>query len=239
MIRTLLVNLILICCFAYTHAQQISIEQGSPSISVNGAPFVPTDTIRTNDSIVFEVVYSNPGTVNINSPIDLVIQKSGDSTRTDTLFDTAPVDTILAGGMDTLIRRYATQVDQSNSIYTPNGGGAIVFVVWPSVRDQPNTPVTDSSSITLYREYLASIELGDNSQFKIFPNPSKNSINIDWGAYENKVGRVRIVNSLGQVLFEKNEGPNRIQTSKLKPGHYWIQAELKDGLFIVRPFIKE
>lgn len=74
----------------------------------------------------------------------------------------------------------------------------------------------------------------------IYPNPAKENIMIDYsGAVE--IRRVELVNSLGQVMLEKEihfaTGSAALDISSLKSGSYVLKIITDHGT-IVRQFIK-
>lgn len=70
---------------------------------------------------------------------------------------------------------------------------------------------------------LSSLE-GDidySSLIKIYPNPSKDVINIE--TLNNDFGKTKLINQYGQTEMSWNKLPQRIDVSKLSSGNYYLQ----------------
>ncbi len=79
-------------------------------------------------------------------------------------------------------------------------------------------------------------------EVKVYPNPFSNQLNIRLDSRKNTHGRVRILNTLGQIILEKSWNGNdrtiSINTSTLASGIYYVKIE--SGAFNkVMPFVKE
>lgn len=72
----------------------------------------------------------------------------------------------------------------------------------------------------------------DQNNFKIYPNPSKNYIRID---YNQPINKIQIFDQLGKIYFQSNFYENQIDISNLKPGVYFITINEKE----TSKFIKE
>lgn len=227
--------LLLITGCLQLQAQSIGIV--SFQVSVNQRPFSATDTIRTGDAISYRLTYLNTGAADFNTPVNLVIS-SMDSLVQDTLFDPLPGDTLMAG--DTTGRTYIDSVEAADPIYfSPNGGGAIVVVVWPAVTGQPNIPVTDSSSIILYRDYPLSIFGLKEEGLSLYPNPATDELKVHFSGVNKKIDYVRIVDAVGRNVFFEENPVESIDIQALHPGRYWVRMRFHDGSFLTRGFIKK
>jgi PKD repeat protein len=93
-------------------------------------------------------------------------------------------------------------------------------------------------NVNLYDPSMASINLLDVSNLRIFPNPAINEIVVtdnahDWTSYS-------ILNSLGQKLASGNlDNSNKIDVSKLSTGMYWISVADKNNQTKVKMFVKQ
>ncbi|MFK7972701.1 MAG: T9SS type A sorting domain-containing protein [Bacteroidia bacterium] len=227
--RSIIILLILIVGYNFLSAQQIGIQNGSVFISVNGNPFAPTDTIRPNDSVVYRVVFENTGTVpadSFSSPVDLVIRNLTTS-FTDTLFDNSTPQVYNPG--DSIPREYLDMVDPRSQLYAPNGGGAIVTVVWPSVRHRPMIPARDSAQLDLTSGISTSVAATPLTGIAIGPNPSRSLVNIEYGIDKKSIDHVRITDMFGKTVRLISGQPTRISVESLSPGHYWLRFHTTKG----------
>ncbi|MEZ4686628.1 MAG: T9SS type A sorting domain-containing protein [Bacteroidia bacterium] len=219
------------------HSQNIGIVPNSLRVMVNQRPFATSDTIRTNDVITYELVFQNTSTIDIFNPIDLVISGQ-DSMSVDTLLQTGASDTLMAN--DTLRRAFIDTVDAADRHYfSPNGGGAIVVVVWPAVRGQANIPVMDSSSLTLFRDYPASVKPLVYESLMLYPNPVSDQLRFEFIGAGRRVDHVRITDGLGRAcLLDESKG-DAIDVRGLAPGRYWLRLQFSDGSYTIRCFVKQ
>lgn len=71
----------------------------------------------------------------------------------------------------------------------------------------------------------------DQNNFKIYPNPSKNYISID---YNQPINKIQIFDQLGKIYFQSNFYKNQLDISNLKPGVYFIKInEEETAKFII------
>lgn len=73
------------------------------------------------------------------------------------------------------------------------------------------------------------------SEFYIFPNPTKNIINIE---SKSKINRIDIFDSTGQIILSELEG-NVINLSKLNIGLYFIKIQNEDRHSVIKKIIKK
>lgn len=231
--------ILLLCGGLQLQAQSIGIVPNSFQVRVNQRPFSATDTIRTGDAITYRLTYQNTGTANFITPINLVLATS-DSLVQDTLFDIVPVDTLMVG--DSTSRTYQDSVEVGDRLYfSANGGGAIVVVVWPAVvgTGQPNIPVTDSSSIILYRDYPLATDCPVGEGLSLYPNPATNELKYHLFGVNKKIDHVRIVDAVGRNVLLNKDPMESIDIQALRPGRYWFRLRFHDGSFLTRGFIKK
>ncbi|MFH1118658.1 MAG: T9SS type A sorting domain-containing protein [Bacteroidota bacterium] len=76
----------------------------------------------------------------------------------------------------------------------------------------------------------------NNKNLKIFPNPAKDQLTIEIADHSNLVSFVRIYNSLGMIVFQKNKFSERqtIDISNLPPGVYTVTLDAYRQKFIKR-----
>lgn len=80
----------------------------------------------------------------------------------------------------------------------------------------------------------------NQTDINIYPNPASNQINIQ-GLKQAKTETISIVNSIGQIVFESNNGfsnLNQFDVSSLKSGIYYLRVLSKDKV-ITKSFIKQ
>ncbi|MBT3751021.1 MAG: T9SS type A sorting domain-containing protein, partial [Bacteroidetes bacterium] len=70
------------------------------------------------------------------------------------------------------------------------------------------------------------------NEFKIFPNPARESINLSWG--DEVPVLLQVYNSIGQKVFEFSQfnqsiySNQRIQLDDLKPGIYYCSVKMQN-----------
>ena len=97
-----------------------------------------------------------------------------------------------------------------------------------------NFPIITNTVSTTFSN-LSNSSFGRNELFSIFPNPTKNSLNINLLS-ENEIQNCVIYNLLGQKLIS-SKSQQRIDVSSLQQGTYLIEVETKNGMSTKR-FIK-
>lgn len=87
---------------------------------------------------------------------------------------------------------------------------------------------------------LSTNEILDSNQhdftFVVFPNPSSEKIN--W-LQENKIKNVKIFDSSGKIIIQKETKSNNLNISDLTVGNYYLVAKTKDGKTLRTKFIKK
>ena len=92
------------------------------------------------------------------------------------------------------------------------------------------TPFTNANCATLANENFSS------NNFKIYPNPSKGSIAIDFDE-NNEVKKLNIYSALGQIVFVSNQAivaNTSIDISVLKAGIYFLELIDADNNTIIK-----
>ncbi len=66
-----------------------------------------------------------------------------------------------------------------------------------------------------------------NNTVGVYPNPSNNIVNV---VSNQNIESVKIINTIGQTVYENNIGQNyaQINTSEFKAGFYFVQVKNKD-----------
>jgi hypothetical protein len=80
----------------------------------------------------------------------------------------------------------------------------------------------------------------NNSEVKIYPNPSKDILNVDFGTFETQKIKLNIIDNLGQVVYSLNNAnpKEEIDLSFLASGVYYLRIESDDNQKI-KKVIKE
>ncbi len=100
-----------------------------------------------------------------------------------------------------------------------------------------NFPVITNEYITTIEEQLGTPDFEFNNEFVLYPNPSKNILNIKKkGTAE--ITSVEIYNMLGQVVLAIPSKTNRIDVSALQVGSYFAKINTNAGSAFSK-FIKE
>ena len=63
----------------------------------------------------------------------------------------------------------------------------------------------------------------------VYPNPSNNIVNV---VSNQNIESVKIINTIGQTVYENNIDQNYVQinTSEFKAGIYFVQVKDEDGI---------
>ena len=83
---------------------------------------------------------------------------------------------------------------------------------------------------------LSTDEISFENNFKLFPNPAKDVLNV---ISSKQISVLSIINMLGQEIIRKTINTSRIDTSKLTPGLYIVNTKLDNALEITRKIIIE
>ncbi|WP_410004346.1 T9SS type A sorting domain-containing protein [Aequorivita nionensis] len=100
-----------------------------------------------------------------------------------------------------------------------------------------NFPVITNEYITTIEEQLETPDFEFNNEFVLYPNPSKNILNIQKKA-TTEITSVEIYNLLGQVVIAIPSKTEMIDVSSLKAGTYFVKLNSNKGKSYSK-FIKE
>ena len=92
-----------------------------------------------------------------------------------------------------------------------------------------------SSEVGDYLETLSADSFSEKSAFTIFPNPTKNLLQIK---SNSEIEKIRIIDSLGKILLVQTQNNTEINVEHLSKGIYMLEISTGDGK-IFRKFIKE
>ena len=108
-----------------------------------------------------------------------------------------------------------------------NGGGTVYFHIAPYFAGETGTYLLD---MTLTRSSTVGInenQIADN--FKIYPNPAKDFVIVDFNEFEGKLNQVRLINIQGQNVFTSNIIDEvktfNVPLTDLSEGIYFIQLQ--------------
>lgn len=100
-----------------------------------------------------------------------------------------------------------------------------------------NFPVITNEYITTIEEQLETADFDFGNEFVLYPNPSKNILNIQKKA-TTEITSVEIYNMLGQVVIAIPSKTEMIDVSSLKAGTYFVKLNSNKGKSYSK-FIKE
>ncbi|PKP18225.1 MAG: hypothetical protein CVU05_13935 [Bacteroidetes bacterium HGW-Bacteroidetes-21] len=109
--------------------------------------------------------------------------------------------------------------------YTPTETGYYFDIITDNIGNE-------SISNVVYFTYNNNDIIGNDKALLVYPNPTKDFINIDLSKINEKTYKVMICNIYGQLIDEydfKNEGVNKISVNKLKSGLYVIKVKTNQG----------
>jgi photosystem II stability/assembly factor-like uncharacterized protein len=67
----------------------------------------------------------------------------------------------------------------------------------------------------------------DWTDVNIYPNPVKDYLNIDYEPSQTQIDKLFIINSLGQIIFEKSEPDTILSLESIASGLYYVRLEMK------------
>jgi len=166
-------------------------------------------------------------TQQLGTQIDLGWKENGNSTQWQTLWGRKGIFSVTAGGE--VYRDINNQPKDSRNDLTAN---------W-TYETYVKSKCTDDKSSTWYGPiYSTQIKLSTDDiatkKSSVYPNPTRNIINIDSFA---KVNKVSIYNIDGKKLQE--ESSSKIDLSKLPSGNYLVKIDFADGKSETQKVIKQ
>ncbi len=143
-----------------------------------------------------------------------------------TYIGTAPASTSLTTLINDLPSVVVTTYTQSATNFTVPSTG-VYYIGWKcySAADEYNLYV-DDINIT---EVSGITENVNNSDISVFPNPTKDVLNI---TATGTISRIKVLNVFGQLVYtnEVNAENTKINTGAFANGIYYIQIETKNGI---------
>jgi hypothetical protein len=84
----------------------------------------------------------------------------------------------------------------------------------------------------------------NSSDFKVFPTPATNKLNVEFNNLGILITRIAIYNQLGKVIFESKHGKQdgaqttQIDISHFKKGMYLIKVRHGKDILMIKKFLK-
>ncbi len=98
-----------------------------------------------------------------------------------------------------------------------------------NLTDANNTSVTKILSIEIDDLSTTTLYIKNTPKLSIYPNPTNGTLYID--SYGKEIGKISIINYLGQVVHSQNALFVEIDLSDLQSGVYFIKIEV-EGMII-------
>jgi len=181
-----------------------------------------------------------PDTVNYNANLNhsFAINITGGAPFTGTVYLIAGVDS--SSGMlsiDTIGSRNVVNKQNDTIMFTINETynnanayrfGGNVVVIWPVAATL--TTYLDTFKTNVFIQQGVGVNENQHlyNAISVYPNPSKNYININQTDQKIYVKRVRIYNFGGRLIYDE-KFRSKIDVSKLLPGLYLLRLHLNDG----------
>jgi hypothetical protein len=120
-------------------------------------------------------------------------------------------------------------------INTPVGSNNATFTVLKKLADSALAYINGCGSGPTFPTAVATLSSLEN-EITIFPNPIYNELNISF-KNNHKPSSYQIINSLGEIIYQENSIPSKINVSKLSVGIYYLQLVV-DGNKVMKKFVK-
>ena len=199
--------------------------------SLSRFPVSPTDTAyenRSYDSI--QVAIQNTSNFILNNDNIVIYIVGNPALGVDSLYSDTALYTITPGTSTSIL------VPPYNFHPTHYDDGDNIVVVWPAARTTPYT--CDSLIFHVYFvSLLANIDHPENSSFAIAPNPISDYIVLELPD-DSGLKQVRIIDSLGRIMFTLKDGRNYIPTNEWSTGIYYLQYYDRTGKSISKKLVK-
>ena len=140
-----------------------------------------------------------------------------DSTYYPWLLDTHDTSSVFSGQPGNIYKFYSIAIDSA-------GNKEVAPAIYDAITQVSGTGIDKFGA-------------GDKMQFRIYPNPAKGKVNLDYYLPENSRVRVDILNVCGYMVMEpyeisKSSGkkPVNFDLSKLPAGYYFVRILTKYGV---------
>jgi hypothetical protein len=101
------------------------------------------------------------------------------------------------------------------------------------IRQTEKTGQYEFSNIVLIKEGKR-----NDPAFTVFPNPANDYIIIN-AVHNAQISKVQVYDANGRILYQSQNGKNRVETASLKPGVYYIRIEDASGEIYSSSFLKQ
>ncbi len=138
------------------------------------------------------------------------------------------------------------EISEASYLFNPmitiwGGGDAMTYVFFARTLTYNNDWFEPGDEVEIFYYYVTGITEINNS-LKVFPNPAKNTINIELEDIA-EVNSIRLINNEGKYFKELTDysiSGNSIQVSipSLQTGNYFIELDTKQGKYIQKLIIK-
>jgi len=195
------------------------------------AELVLPDTVNYNDNLQHTLIVNITGGVVYTG--DVYLMAAVDSSNGNQSIDTVATRSVQNKQNDTIMFTY-------NEVYNNSNGyriGGHVVVVWPIAA---TLTTVDTFETNIHVKQVVGIRKNQSyyNDLIIYPNPSKNYINIKNTNQKIKVKQVRILDVNGRVVYHA-KFTHRIDMSKLKKGVYFLNLELDNHEILHYKLIKD
>ncbi len=81
----------------------------------------------------------------------------------------------------------------------------------------------------------------DNQSVLVYPNPANELLNIDCGTLNDKNAKLKIINNLGQEVFQSRitNSQSKFNIEELSKGIYFVQIESETKIIVRSKFVKQ
>jgi len=196
------------------HADDVTLEPVATcdSYEFDGVTYTESQVITTERTDANGCTYTETFNLTINHAEDVTIEGNTE---------------IVAGEETTLSASEGASYEWSNGETTQS------ITVAPAVTTTYTVTVTDANGCVATAEIVVSVDdgIGENAPVvNVYPNPTKHVVNVEADGITN----IRVVDMLGQTLYETNASSNRVQIdlSGYAVGQYFLEVRTQNGIAI-------
>ena len=140
---------------------------------------------------------------------------------------------------------FADYCTQNIGILTENGSNwNLTFQTpnitqgWTTLGEDVNGELYIAGGSSVYKFSDANLDISENEKFnfKIYPNPAKDIVNLDLSEIQNKVNSIAIYNIQGQKVFDiaPSQQQISIKTESYSKGLYFVEVRLDDSSKVIK-----
>ena len=194
------------------HAEDVTLEPvaACDSYEFDGVTYTESLVITTERTDANGCTYTETLNLTINHAEDVTIEGNTE---------------IVAGEETTLTASEGASYEWSNGETTQS------ITVAPAVTTTYTVTVTDANGCVATAEIVVSVDdgIGENTPVvNVYPNPTKHVVNVE----ADDITNIRVVDMLGQTLYETNASSNRVQIdlSGYAVGQYFLEVRTQNGV---------